>query len=47
MSQTHTKYKLPYFLDYKMHFLPQIWEENGGVSDRLNVAYLAQGGWAG
>ena len=27
-----------------MHFLPQIWEENGGVSYSLQVAYLAHRG---
>ena len=32
---------IPYFSDYKMHFAPQIWEENGGASYSLNVAYLA------
>ena len=31
--------KMPYFLDYKTHFPPQIWEENGGASSSLNVAY--------
>ena len=30
-----------YFLDYKTHFPPQIWEENGGASYSHNVAYLA------
>ena len=34
---------IPYFLDYKMHFPPQIWEENGGVSYSPNVAYLGGG----
>ena len=32
---------LPYVLDYKTHSPHQIWEENGGVSYSLNVAYLA------
>ena len=32
---------LPCFSDYKMHFPPQIWEENGGESYSPNVAYLA------
>ena len=32
---------LPYFSDYKTHFPSQIWEENGGASYSLNVAYLA------
>ena len=39
---------IPYFLDYKMHFPPQIWEENGGASYSPNVVYLAHwglGGW--
>ena len=36
---------LPYFSDYKMHFLaPKLWEENGGVSYSPNVAYLVSGG---
>ena len=35
---------LPYFSDYKMHFFPQIWEENGGASYSLNVAYLTHEG---
>ena len=35
---------LPYFLDYKAHFPPQIWEENGGPSYSPNVAYLARWG---
>ena len=31
----------PYFLDYKIHLPPpQIWEENGGASHSLNVAYI-------
>ena len=31
-----------YFSDCKTHFPPpQIWEENGGASYSLNVAYLA------
>ena len=34
-------YELPYFSYYKTHFAPKIWEENGGVSYSLNVAYLA------
>ena len=28
-------------------FSPQIWEENGGASYSLNVAYLARGGGRG
>ena len=31
-----------YFLDYKTHFSPQIWEENRGASHSPNVAYLAR-----
>ena len=38
---------LPYFLNYKMHFSPQIWEENGGASYSLNVAYLTHAGGGG
>ena len=38
---------LLYFSDYKMNFLPQIWEENGGASYTPNVAYLASGGGGG
>ena len=43
---------LPCFSDYKTHLPhPQIWEENGGASYNLNVAYLARwggrGGWWG
>ena len=34
--------QVPYFSDCKTHFPPQIWEENGGVSYSLNVAYLAR-----
>ena len=37
-------FHLPYFSDYKMHFPPQIWEENGGASYSPNVAYLTCGG---
>ena len=37
-------YKLPYFLGYKTYFPLQIWEENGGASYSLNVAYLAHWG---
>ena len=38
-------YVFTVFLDCRMH-TPQIWEENGGASYRLNVAYLARcGGW--
>ena len=36
--------KIPYFLDYKIHFPPQIWEENGGASYSPNIAYLARDG---
>ena len=39
-----------YFLDHKMHFPPQIWEENGGASYSPKVAYLAHWGvceWSG
>ena len=32
---------VPYSSDYKIHFSPQIWEENGGASYSLKVAYLA------
>ena len=32
-----------YFLYYKTHPSPPIWEENGGVSYSPNVAYLAHG----
>ena len=32
---------VPYFLDYKMHIPPQIWEGNGGVS----YSPLAGGWW--
>ena len=32
---------IPYFLDYKMHFPPKIWEENGSASYSLKVAYPA------
>ena len=39
---THIPIHTPYFSDYKMHFSPQIWEENGGASYGLNVAYLAR-----
>ena len=39
---------VPYFLDYKMHIPPQIWEGNGGASYSPNIAYLAHlGGGAG
>ena len=34
------------FLDYKTHFHPQIWEENGGASYSPNVANLALWGEA-
>ena len=37
---------IPYFSDYKMHFFPKIWEENGGGSYSPNVAYLAHW-WVG
>ena len=37
--RAETQY-IPYFLDYKMHFSPQIWEENGGASYILNVANI-------
>ena len=37
--------KIPYFLDYKTNFPSQIWEENGGASYSLNVAYLAHWQW--
>ena len=38
--------QVPYFLDYKMHFPSQNWEENGGASYSLNVAYLThRAGW--
>ena len=33
-----------YFLDYKTYFPLQIWEENGGASYSLNVAWLMAGG---
>ena len=39
--------KILYFLDYKMHFPPQIWEENGSASYSPNVAYLAHWGCSG
>ena len=38
---------IPYFLDYKMQFPQQIWEENGGASYSANVAYLALWGGGG
>ena len=39
--------EVPYFSDYKMHFLHQIWEENGGVSYSPNIVYLARWGGGG
>ena len=31
---------LPYFSDYKTHFPHPVWEENGGASYSLNLAYI-------
>ena len=45
---TATITHIPYFSDYKTHFMPpKIWEENGGASYSPNVAYLARGGVGG
>ena len=43
---------IQYFSDYRTHFFPQIWEENGGASYSPNVAYQAHCGdrgwqWSG
>ena len=43
MQNTELFNQVPYFLDYKTHFPPKIWEENGGVSYSPNIAYLAGG----
>ena len=34
-------FKLLYFSGYRIHFSPQVWEENEGASYSPNVAYLA------
>ena len=39
-----TEKELPYFSDYKTHFSPKIWEENGRASYSPNVAYVARWG---
>ena len=36
-----------YLVFWTIRCTPQIWEENGGVSYSLNVAYLALWSWGG